>query len=45
VECNLRLVVSEVANLNRYGFSKNDLIQEGNIGLIKAAESTTIKII
>ena len=39
VECNLRLVVSEVANLNRSGFSKNDLIQEGNIGLIKAAES------
>ena len=43
VESNLRLVVSEVANLNRYGFSKIDMIQEGNIGLIKAAESFDVR--
>jgi RNA polymerase sigma factor (sigma-70 family) len=39
VESNLRLVVSEVAKISRYGLSKFDMIQVGNIGLIKAAES------
>jgi RNA polymerase sigma factor (sigma-70 family) len=39
VESNLRLVVSAVANMSRPGFSMIDMIQEGNIGLIKAVES------
>ena len=38
VEKNLRLVFSEVIKFLGRGMSKEDLIQEGNIGLIKAAE-------
>lgn len=38
VEANLRLVVSLVRHYQGCGLSYQDLIQEGNIGLIKAAE-------
>jgi len=38
VESNLRLVFSVAAKFNRVGVPYNDLIQEGNIGLIKASD-------
>ena len=37
-EAHLRLVVSIAAKFRRYGLPFSDLIQEGNIGLMKAAE-------
>ncbi|MCX6343555.1 MAG: RNA polymerase sigma factor RpoD/SigA [Armatimonadetes bacterium] len=39
IESNLKLVVSVAKVYSRSGFSLPDLIQEGNIGLIKAVES------
>ena len=37
-EAHLRLVVAVAAKFRRYGLPFSDLIQEGNIGLMKAAE-------
>lgn len=39
VECNLKLVVSIARMYSRSGIPLPDLIQEGNIGLIKAVEA------
>ena len=38
IEANLRLVVSVVRKLMHYGLELLDLIQEGNVGLMKAVE-------
>lgn len=38
IECNLRLVVSVVKKYRRTDMPMGDLIQEGNMGLIKAVE-------
>jgi RNA polymerase sigma-32 factor len=37
-EAHMRLVISVAARYRRYGLPFSDLIQEGNIGLMKAAE-------
>ena len=37
-EAHLRLVISVASKYRRYGLAFGDLIQEGNIGLMKAAE-------
>lgn len=39
VECNLRLVVSVAKGYIRSGMPIDDLIQEGNLGLIRASEA------
>jgi RNA polymerase primary sigma factor len=38
INCNLRLVISIAKIYYSYGFSFQDLIQEGNLGLLKAVE-------
>lgn len=38
IECNLRLVVTVAKKYRGYGLPFEDLIQEGNIGLMKAVE-------
>lgn len=43
IECNLKLVIDIAKRLINKGVSINDLIQEGNIGLIKAAEKFDTK--
>ncbi len=37
VECNLRLVVATAARYQGHGLSMDDLVSEGNMGLMKAA--------
>lgn len=38
IECNVKLVVSVVKKFNGHGVPMADLIQEGNLGLIRAVE-------
>ena len=38
IQAHIRLVVSYAVKYKNYGLSLNDLIQEGNIGLMKAAQ-------
>jgi RNA polymerase sigma-32 factor len=38
IECNLRYVISIAREYRRWGVPVDDLIQEGNIGLLKAAQ-------
>ena len=38
IESNLKLVMCEAHKYTRYGIEYEDLVQQGNIGLIKAAE-------
>lgn len=38
IQCNLRLVLSIARNYNNRGLSREDLIQEGSIGLMKGIE-------
>lgn len=44
IKCNLKLVVSIAKNYSSNGMSFLDLIQEGNIGLIKAVEKFDYKL-
>jgi RNA polymerase primary sigma factor len=44
IECNLRLVMSITRNYTRAGVPLLDLIQEGNLGLIRAVEKFDYKL-
>jgi RNA polymerase primary sigma factor len=44
IECNLRLVMSITRNYTRAGVPLLDLIQEGNMGLIRAVEKFDYKL-
>ena len=44
IECNLRLVMSITRNYTRAGVPLLDLIQEGNLGLIRAVEKFDYKM-
>ena len=44
IECNLRLVMSITRNYTRAGVPLLDLIQEGNLGLIRAGEEVDGKL-
>lgn len=39
IECNLRLVISIAKRYSGRGMAMQDLIQEGNLGLIKAVDN------
>src|SRR3954463_7619878 len=44
IECNLRLVMSITRNYTRAGVPLLDLIQEGNLGLMRAVEKFDYKL-
>src|SRR6478672_2453952 len=44
IECNLRLVMSITRNYTKAGVPLRDLIQEGNLGLIRAVEKFDYKL-
>jgi len=44
IECNLRLVISIAKKYNPKGLSFNDIIKEGNLGLIKAVDKFEYKL-
>ena len=39
IQANLRIVISIAKKYSRYGIPMSDLVQEGNLGLIRAADT------